>query len=166
MIRSLVRVDMKFLEPSQYQNACNELFQQYQASIIAVLPTARVEHIGASSINGAISKGDLDIFVAVSADEFEMAIQVVSVLGFKEKLDTLRTPELCMLESISGDDIAVQLVSTGSQFEDFLSFRDAIRTDSGLLQQYNQLKRQFEGKSHSSYRAAKSKFIEQVLASL
>ncbi len=166
MIHSPIRTNMKFLEPSQYQNACNKLFQQYQASIIAILPTARVEHIGASSINGAISKGDLDIFVAVSADEFEMAIQAISALGFKEKLNTLRTPELCMLESMSGNSVAVQLVSTGSQFEDFLSFRDALRTNFGLLQQYNQLKRQFEGKSHSSYRAAKSKFIEQVLATL
>lgn len=166
MIHSPVRANMKFLEPSQYQNTCNKLFQKYQASIIAILPTARVEHIGASSISGAISKGDLDILVAVSTDEFEMAIQAILALGFKEKLDTLRTPELCMLESMSENDIAIQLISTGSQFEDFLSFRDALRTDFDLLQQYNQLKRRFEGKSHSSYMAAKSKFIEQVLSTL
>ncbi|WP_371317042.1 GrpB family protein [Aeromonas sp. sia0103] len=50
-----------------------------------MLPKARVEHIGASSIPLAISKGDLDIFIGVESDELEAAVQLLTTLGFQEK---------------------------------------------------------------------------------
>jgi GrpB-like predicted nucleotidyltransferase (UPF0157 family) len=56
---------MKFYEASEYQECTNRLFEIYRAKIILLLPTARIEHIGSSSVPGAISKGDLDIFVGV-----------------------------------------------------------------------------------------------------
>ncbi len=59
---------MKFHEASEYQESNNRLFEVYRAKIISLLPTARIEHIGSSSVPGAISKGDLDIFVGV--DEY------------------------------------------------------------------------------------------------
>ncbi len=98
---------MKFYPAEQYQAACNELFIRYERDIKKLIPNARVEHVGASSIPFAVSKGDLDIFVGVELGEFEDAVERLTTLGFNEKLDTLRTPELCMLESTSGDDVAL-----------------------------------------------------------
>ena len=64
------------------------------------LPAARVEHIGASSIPGAISKGDLDVFVGIARCQFSTKhLAAARKSGFREKQDTLRTPSLCMLES-------------------------------------------------------------------
>ncbi|MFA0709906.1 GrpB family protein [Vibrio splendidus] len=102
---------MKFYPAEQYQAACNELFIRYERDIKKLIPNARVEHVGASSIPFAVSKGDLDIFVGVELGELEDVIGRLTTLGFTEKLDTLRTPELCMLESTSGDDVALQVVS-------------------------------------------------------
>ena len=155
---------MKFLYPNQYQKICFDLFNNYLPLLERSLPAARIEHVGASSIIGAISKGDLDIYVEVTLDEMDNAIKELVELGFIEKLDTLRTSELCMLEAGNGDDVAVQLVAKDSEFEFFLHFRDALNSDKALVEQYNQLKSRFEGRSQASYRAAKSKFIEQVLA--
>ncbi len=56
---------MKFYPAEQYQAACNELFVRYERDIKTLIPNARVEHVGASSIPFAVSKGDLDIFVGV-----------------------------------------------------------------------------------------------------
>ncbi len=112
----------------------------------------------------AISKGDLDIFVGVEMGDFGLAIQRLMTLGFQEKTDTLRTSELCMLESTSGDDVAFQIVVNGSEFECFLVFRDKLRKDSSLVQRYNDLKLSCEGLSQDDYRLKKSEFIEQVLA--
>ncbi len=56
---------MKFHLAEQYQVACNELFVRYERDIKKLTPNARVEHVGASSIPFAVSKGDLDIFVGV-----------------------------------------------------------------------------------------------------
>ncbi|CAK2698848.1 GrpB family protein [Vibrio crassostreae] len=155
---------MKFYPAEQYQAACNEMFVRYERDIKTLIPNARVEHIGASSIPFAVSKGDLDIFVGVELGELEDLIGRITTLGFNEKLDTLRTPELCMLESTSGHDVALQVVANGSEFECFLRFRDKLRANPALVQQYNTLKMSCEGWPQEEYREKKSDFIEHVLA--
>ncbi|CAH6842362.1 conserved hypothetical protein [Vibrio chagasii] len=154
---------MQFYPAEQYQAACREMFERYERDIKKLLPTARVEHVGASSIPLALSKGDLDIFVGVELNELEDAAERLTLLGFKEKLDTLRTSELCMLESIYSDDVALQVVANGSEFECFLAFRDKLRTNPTLVQQYNALKVHCEGWPQDEYREKKSAFIESVL---
>ncbi|MFS1973840.1 GrpB family protein [Vibrio splendidus] len=154
---------MKFYPAEQYQADCNELFVRYERDIKKLIPNARVEHVGASSIPSAVSKGDLDIFVGVELGELEDAIERLTTLGFNEKLDTLRTPELCMLESTSGDDVALQVVANGSEFECFLRFRDKLRANPALVEQYNTLKMSCEGWPQDEYREKKAGFIEHVL---
>ena len=157
------RGNMRFFNPEEYQAFNEKLFLRYKSKIEEVLPDARVEHIGASSIPKAISKGDLDIFVGVDATELDSNVQRLMTLGFQEKVDTLRTLELCMLESDSVEYVAIQVVANGSEFEFFLSFRDALRSDAMLVQQYNELKLSCEGLSQGAYRQKKSAFINRVL---
>ena len=154
---------MKFYSAEQYQAACSKLFVRYGRDIKMLTPNARVEHVGASSIPFAVSKGDLDIFVGVDLGELEDVIERLTTLAFKEKLDTLRTPELCMLESTSGDDVALQVVANGSEFECFLAFRDKLRANPVLVEQYNTLKMSCEGWPQEEYREKKADFIEHVL---
>lgn len=157
------RGNMRFFNPEEYQAFNEKLFLRYKSKIEEVLPDVRVEHIGASAIPTAISKGDLDIFVGVEAFKLERVVQLLVTLGFQEKFDTLRTPELCMLESSSTKDVAIQVVASGSEFEFFLIFRDKLRSNMSLVQQYNELKLSCEGLSQDAYRLKKSAFIEQVL---
>jgi len=154
---------MKFLSPDQYQKNCNARFDYYLFQVRRLLPTASVEHVGSSSVPGVISKGDLDILVGVEAHELEASVRVLLTLGFQEKKNTLRTSELCMLESTS-EDVAFQVVAIGSEFECFLGFRDRLRAFPDLVIQYNELKKSCEGLSHDEYREKKSSFIEHVLA--
>ena len=154
---------MKFFTPEQYQEFNKKLFLRYEFEIKNLLPKARVEHIGASSIPKAISKGDLDIFVGVDALKLENTAQLLMTLGFKEKLDTLKTSELSMLESVSTDDVAIQVVANGSEFEFFLLFRDKLLSNTILVQQYNDLKISCKGLPQDEYRLKKSAFIEYVL---
>lgn len=154
---------MKFYSADRYQKVCEENYIHYNNVIKNLLPNARVEHIGASSIPLAISKGDLDIFVGVDSSDFEKAIQSLMTLGFREKKDTLRTTELCMLESNENDNVALQVVVNGSEFEFFLSFRDKLLTNKSLANMYNELKLSCEGLSEEEYRIKKSTFIEFVL---
>lgn len=155
---------MMFLAAEQYQDHCHELFNYYKQCVLNVLPDVRVEHVGASSIPGAVSKGDLDIFVGIEPRKLDAAVHTLSAIGFSEKQDTLRTPELCMLEADADNvDVALQVLANGSRFEFFLAFRDKLRASSVLLAHYNKLKLNCQGKTPSEYRAIKSVFIEQVL---
>ncbi len=111
---------MQFYKADEYQASCENLYRKYELEIAALLPDASIEHIGTSSIPNAVSKGDLDILVGVNGKELENAVKLLSTLGFNEKSDTLRTPELCMLENSSGEDVAFQVVANGSEFEFFV----------------------------------------------
>ena len=154
---------MQFYKANEYQASCENLYRKYELEIAALLPGASIEHIGASSIPNAVSKGDLDILVGVNGKELENAVKLLSTLGFNEKSDTLRTPELCMLENSSGEDVAFQVVANGSEFEFFVGFRDKLRKSPELVQRYNELKMSCTGWSQEEYRRKKSAFIERVL---
>ena len=53
---------MLFFQAQDYQPKCQQLFSSYKNQIIQLLPSALIEHIGASSIPSSLSKGDLDIY--------------------------------------------------------------------------------------------------------
>lgn len=156
---------MKFLEPWQYQPAIKRLFGEVAREVERQLPFARIEHVGASSIPGAVSKGDLDVFVGVARCDFRLSIALLKQLGYSEKANTLRTESLCMLETRRfASDVAIQLVENGSPFETFLRFRDLLQADATLLAEYNAMKRACEGLDADSYRRRKADFIEGLLA--
>jgi Uncharacterized conserved protein len=154
---------MIFLEPEQYQKNCVQLFNSYQKDISTLLPFAKIEHIGSSAIPNAISKGDLDIYIEVMPEQFEFAIEQLKTLNFIEKQNTLRTDELCMLESLNNDDVAFQVVVTDSVFTFFLTFRNKLIDSPMLVKEYNQLKLECSHLDHDQYRTIKSDFINRVL---
>lgn len=125
----------------------------------------QVEHVGASAVPGAISKGDLDVLALVDATIFSEACAEIKRLGFAEKPGTLRTAELCMLVPAGDEaDVAIQLVAKGSEFEFFLTFRDALRAEPALVVEYNEVKEAAASLGRDAYREAKNAFIHGVLA--
>ncbi|MDX7879466.1 GrpB family protein [Acinetobacter nosocomialis] len=154
---------MIFLEPEQYQKNCVQLFNSYKKNISSLLPFAKIEHIGSSAIPNAISKGDLDIYIEVMSDQFEFAIEQLKTLNFIEKQNTLRTHELCMLESMNDDEVAFQIVVADSVFTFFLTFRNKLIDSPLLVHEYNQLKLACSHLDHDQYRTIKSDFINRIL---
>jgi GrpB-like predicted nucleotidyltransferase (UPF0157 family) len=158
---------MIFLPAEEYQPNAQKLFLLVSDILKEELKDVRIEHIGSSAITGAISKGDLDIFVGVKKENFKSVLESIQSLGFTIKEGTLRTESLCMLTTpIFHFDVAVQLVENGSECENFIRFRDQLNADPALVQKYNALKTQCTGLSADEYRVIKSKFIEEVLGNL
>ena len=123
-----------------------------------------MEHIGSSAIEGAVSKGDLDIFVGVEPEGFADAVAAIESLGFRIKTESFRNESLCPFESDTYPlSVGLQLVANRSEFEFFLTFRDRMNTDGNLRSEYNRLKRQSSDLSDDEYRRVKSQFIESVL---
>ncbi len=157
---------MIFLKPEEYLPKIEAIFKIVENRIRNLLPNAEVEHIGSSAINGAISKGDLDILVRTSKDDFTGALSTIQSLGFSIKKETLRTDSLCMLETQEFDaDVAIQLIEGGSEFEDFVKFRDHLNTTPELVKKYNLLKIKSMELTPEKYRQIKSEFIQSILKS-
>lgn len=153
------------LDSGAYLPPTRTALAQVQAELATLLPEARVEEVGTSALPGALSKGDLDVCVSVDPDDHAAAVQRLIQAGYRIKADTLRGPELCMLEAPPGAvDLALQVVARGSRFERiFLGFRDALRAHPELVQRYNAVKQQAAPRGASGYRAAKAAFIAEVL---
>lgn len=155
---------MEFIERSQFLPRIEKIYSELELKLLQILPNSRIEHIGSSAIPGVVSKGDLDIFVGVNQDDFLNAIELITSIGFHEKLDTLRTDSLCMMTTlVYNEDVAIQIVANGTEHESFLTFRDRLRSNSELVSKYNQLKLGCKGMPHDTYRNIKSAFIESVL---
>lgn len=148
-----------------YQPRLERIFLQTKQDLALIIPNCIIEHIGSSAIPQAISKGDLDICVIVPTDtQLEDIVQILKIQGYTEKTNTLRTAELCMLLSPRDDlDLALQVIQQGSEFENFIYFRDVLRKNLELVDEYNQLKAQSAQLSHEMYRQAKAEFIHQIL---
>lgn len=155
---------MKFIEQSNFLPRIEEIYTELLSKLKGVFPDSRIEHIGSSSIPGVISKGDLDIFLGIGKQEFNEAIEQLKCIGFYEKEDTLQTESLRMMNtSLYSEDVAIQVVVNGSEYEFFVEFRDKLISNPNLVLQYNELKRGCIGMCHEQYRAVKSDFIESVL---
>lgn len=157
---------MQLLKPEVYQSELVKRFDANKPRLLALCPDARVEHIGSSAVRGALSKGDLDICLAVSPSQLEATVAILKDNGYSEQTDTLRTTELCMLvNSNPNNEHALQVVAAGSSFECFIWFRDLLINHPELVQRYNEIKIKSSYLPEEKYRAAKSLFIEEVISS-
>ena len=154
---------MKFLFPEEYQQKSRDRFSELARDLSVVLPNAKIEHVGSSAIEGAISKGDLDVFVGVDPSVHEESVVALQGVGYVVKEATHRDSELCMLEQPC-TNIALQVVANGSKYEFFITFRDVMSGSPELVGQYNELKLSCRGSSVDTYRSAKSQFISRILA--
>ncbi len=158
--------DLFRLAPDEREarEAAERLFENVKGELVLALPaSAEILHVGATAIPGCLTKGDLDVAVRVSGDDFgaaeaELAARFTRNAGststedFAAFEDERRTPHL-----------GIQLTTKGGAFDFFHVFVAALRADAGLLHDYNMLKNAHDARPMEQYRAAKDTFVKQVL---
>jgi GrpB-like predicted nucleotidyltransferase (UPF0157 family) len=130
-----------------------------------LLPNATVEHIGATAVPGALTKGDLDLLVRVEQGEFSAAVGILSTHYAVHQPSNWTGTLASFRDPTSNDpDVGIQLVAAGSPDDRlFGPFRDALIRDAGLLERYNALKLSLDGSDYELYTERKGSFIEHVL---
>ena len=142
------------------------LFQAVRNSIVEILPlTADIRHVGATAVEGCLTKGDVDIVVRVSANHFSDADAALAS-RFSRNSGSTRTDTFSAFEDASCHPHAgIQLTIIDGPYDVFHRFVELLKNSPQLLQEYNSLKRSYEGADMAVYRAAKDAFIERALAS-
>lgn len=133
-----------------------------------------IQHIGSTSISGAISKPLIDIGVLVgSIDDIDSFVKKLELIGYSYK------PDMSSVERIffrKGNPVEYHL-SVACPKHTFwnrqINFRDYLRKHPGLVEEYNQLKSKnieitpsedLSDLSRSKiYNQGKSEFVEKVL---
>lgn len=125
---------------------------------------AAISHVGATSIPGCLTKGDVDLVIRVEPKAFPAARSAMDE-RYVKNLGSPRDRNFASYTDDSGPfPLGVQLVVRGSEYDTFHRFADNLRRSQPLLESYNALKRSHEGADMEAYRKAKANFIERTLA--
>ena len=137
-----------------------KFFDEQKSRIQKVFPNIQVEHVGGTSIPGSLTFGDLDIQIRVTKEQFSQVRDVLKDFYHENKLE-LWTDELALFHWKDHPQISMSIVLTAidSAYDEFYKTRDLLRARPDLLEKYNNLKQQYEGKSIEEYRIAKRAFF-------
>jgi GrpB-like predicted nucleotidyltransferase (UPF0157 family) len=153
-----------------YDPAWPQVFSELAGKIKAALGSLAVtiEHIGSTAVPGLAAKSiiDLDVVLASPADLPE-AIRLLGRVGYIHEGD-LGIAGREALRSPPGEPRhhLYVLVAGAIELGLHLAFRDALRADSDLRDQYSALKRSLAkayGNDRSSYTQAKTAFIASIV---
>jgi GrpB-like predicted nucleotidyltransferase (UPF0157 family) len=149
----------------EIQDLARAAFDAHRRDLVALLPSAEVEHVGATAVPGALTKGDVDLLVRVSERDFAEAVVIMRKRYIvHQPHNWTRTLASFKTRAASEPPVGVQLVVAGSDEDGFFGpFRDALINDPALLAEYNELKLSLDGLDYESYTERKGAFVETVL---
>ncbi len=153
------------LAPRHYQEVAVAAYEDAELLISAILPDARIEHVGASAVPGAYSRGGVDICVAAPRDAFDEALGVLSEAGYLQRSQADGVDRHAVFASSQGAvPLTLQLIESGSAHESLMRLCDALRADPALVSRYNALKIEAGSQGGAAYARAKAAFFADVLA--
>ena len=135
-----------------------------------------IQHVGSTSVPGAIAKPVVDLYLGVTslARAKQHYIALIASLGYVFWADNPNPNRLFFVKGMPpyGKQRThhVHIVARSSRYwRDVLAFRDTLRSQLSLLQQYCELKQQLAEQyadDREAYTEAKGAFVRSVLQSI
>ncbi len=148
------------LAPRHYQDVAMAAYEDAELLLGAILPDARIEHVGASAIPGAYSRGGVDICVAAPRDAFDEALGVLCEAGYVQRSLAEGDTRHATLSAPHGEvPLTLRLIESGSALESLMRLRDALRADPALLSRLNAIKIDAGPFGAAAYASAKAAFF-------
>ncbi|MDY0854370.1 GrpB family protein [Bacillus thuringiensis] len=154
---------MNFLEQSKINEMANKEFSNQKSRILELLPNVDIQHIGSTAIPNSITKGDLDIQVRVSKEDFTKAVEILSTIYDINEGSTKTDFFRAFKDDLLPLPLGVQLTVINSDLDIFWKIRDVLLKNDEFRKEYDDLKRNFEGKTMDEYRLAKNQFFERIM---
>jgi GrpB-like predicted nucleotidyltransferase (UPF0157 family) len=152
---------MELVREEEIRERVAAVFERRRVELLALLPAARVEHVGSTAVPGSLTKGDLDLCVLVAPEEFEPASRALAAhLAIHQPENWTATFASFTAPSEDGVDTGVQLIVAGGDEERwFIGWRERLRADPSLRAHYDELKLRHRADGVDAYRAAKERLI-------
>ena len=145
-----------------------ELFLSFRGELLVVLPSARIEHVGSTSVEACISKPLIDISIGLPSDDsFDVSVADRFHLYFRAVNPESTLFALYGLNLKRLANIHVRPRDSSWELWD-LKFRDYLRSDSEQAGDYNQakLRAQRLASDRGSYSAAKAEFFHRQYSAI
>ncbi|MCY8232498.1 GrpB family protein [Priestia endophytica] len=146
-----------------FREAAETLFLEEKAKLKVLLSHAEIHHVGSTAIPGSLTKGDVDIQVIVNQEDFnsakEILVKYYDINSGSVSDDTF----ISFKDDNRNPPLGIQLTVRNSSLDIFWKITDVLRENENLRQQYNQIKREFNGESMEKYREAKARFFINLM---
>jgi GrpB-like predicted nucleotidyltransferase (UPF0157 family) len=157
---------MKLSKSEDWQPVLESVLDLLRSSLRALVPDAELHHIGATSVRGALTKGDVDVLLRLSRERFPAIVEQLKG-HFQIKQPANWTPEFA---SFGDDDhyalpVGIQVVVIDATEDSFLFLRDYFLRNPDALEQYNRLKAAAAPSGPEAYWKAKDGFLSGILES-
>lgn len=154
---------VKFINSNTIRSFAIEAFHFHKKKISGDLPNADIQHIGSTAIPNSLTKGDLDIQVRVSKDDFLHAVGVLSEL-YETNEGSVKTNYFrAFKDDECSPPLGIQLTIIGSELDFFWKFRDVLLENDEYNSKYNNLKGKFDNEEMEKYREAKGDFFKDLM---
>lgn len=150
-----------FLNSDDINAQIEDVFELIARRLHSLLKHPKIVHIGSTAIPNSLTKGDLDVLCLVEDHAFDEAKQILS----KHFSSNLGTEDMQGFSSFECSDYeistGIQLMSRSASQPPFLLWREWLLSDSAVRNEYDDMKRDFNGKSMHLYREAKEVLISK-----
>jgi GrpB-like predicted nucleotidyltransferase (UPF0157 family) len=155
------------IELVEYDSAWPARFDAEATRLARILPTLRWHHIGSTAVPGLLAKPIIDM-MALTDDVDRPLPALISEAGYaypENYNSTLPERRWLCRPSAAHRTHHLHLVADRDELERHLRFRDALRADPGLADEYAALKRRLAAAmpdDREGYTAAKTAFVTAV----
>ena len=168
---------LRYDEPTEIFKPYDPRFPEVAARLAALIqeqmPDVQVEHVGSTAIPGCAGKGIIDLMVSYSPGRLAAARDALDGLGFQRQQGHNPFPEErpLRLGAIEHDGdlfrIHAHVIAEGDpEALEQLKFRDTLRSDPALVDEYVASKRaalNSDGLDNIVYNKAKEPFIRGII---
>jgi len=154
---------VNFFENSLFYEKAEKTFLVHKKIIKERMPEADVQHVGSTAVPNSLTKGDLDIQVRVNSEQFPKAVQTLSALYELNEGSVKKDWFRAFKDDSTVPPLGVQLTVIDSEYDFFWKFRDVLLLNDTYRMEYDELKREFEGKEMDEYREAKNEFFQKLM---
>lgn len=156
---------MDLYDVEDLRAVAEEVVAEVRARIQRWLPNMAVEHVGATALPSGKTKGDVDVALRPSADEFPMVavlkshFEVAQPGNWRPTFASFCDPEARL-------PLGIQVSALGSEDDVLVAIRDRMIEDEQARKAYDSCKEEAVGGTNDQYWAAKHRFLQRLLAEL
>ena len=155
---------LRFRPASEIRDTAERAVANHSKSISRLVPDAEIVHIGATAIEGSLTKGDVDLLVRVPVEGFSAAVAALRSSYTVHQADNWTPTFASFKDDARGElPIGIQAAVKGSD-EDitFLALLELLRSRPDLVEKYDDLKRRHEGGDEDAYLEEKAAFFDRL----
>jgi predicted kinase/GrpB-like predicted nucleotidyltransferase (UPF0157 family) len=144
----------------------DEIVAALERSLRELLPACRIEHVGATSMPDGVTKGDVDINIRVSPNDFPRTVERLRAVFPVAQPHNWTESYASFSDTTRALPVGLQVTAIGSPDDFLVPLRDLMRTDAELRHRYERCKREAALLGPDGYWAAKNALLTEIRAQM